>query len=67
MQVTERGLTMEENGHAVLAQATAGIARNHVPAIATWDFPDDASPSAPMADSGALLVKDAGLHISLSP
>jgi hypothetical protein len=58
---------MEENGHTVLAQTTAGIAGNHVPAIATRDFPDDASPSTTMADSGALLVKDVGLHISLSP
>jgi hypothetical protein len=57
---------MEENGGAVFAQASIGVAGDHVAAGATRDFPDVPSPTATVTGSGALLVKNAVVHNFLS-
>jgi hypothetical protein len=64
--VTDRTLSVEENGDAVLAQTAIGVARDHVPALAAGDFSDVPSPTTTVTGSGALLAKNAVLHISLS-
>jgi hypothetical protein len=67
VHVAGRSLAVEENGDAVFAQAPIGVARDHVAAVATRNFSDVPSPTAPVTGSGALLAKNAVVHISLSP
>jgi hypothetical protein len=64
--VTDRTLSVEENGDAVLAQTAIGVARDHVPALAAGNLSHIPSPATTMTDSGALLAKNDVLHISLS-
>jgi len=58
---------VEENGDTVIAQSPIGVAGKHVAAVATPNFSDVPSPTATVTRSRALLVKDAVVHISLSP
>jgi hypothetical protein len=60
-------LAVEENGDAVFAQTPIGVARDHEATVATGNFSDVPSPTATVTGSGALLVKNAVVHISLSP
>jgi hypothetical protein len=64
--ITNGRLTFEENGDAVFTQSRRVIADNHVSAIAARDFSDVPPPTATVAHSGALLVKNVVVHISLS-
>jgi len=66
VDVTKRALTVEENSDTVLAETAIRGAGEHVPAIASEDFSDVPSPTATMTGSGALPVKNAVVHISLS-
>jgi hypothetical protein len=60
-------LAVEENGDAVFAQTPIGVARDHEATVATGNSSDVPSPTATVTGSGALLVKNVVVHISLSP
>ncbi len=66
VHVTKRRLTLEQERRTFFAQTTMGGGGGHMAAIASGNLSDVPSPTALMTDSGALLVKNALVHISLS-
>ncbi len=64
--VTKLGLTLEEESHTFFAQATMGVPRGNVTAIASVNLSDVPSPTTVVTDSGPLFVKNARVHVSLS-
>ena len=62
--ITDRGLTVKENDLAILAEASKVFGRSHVLALASRNLADHPSPSATVAHSGALLLKNADVHVS---
>jgi hypothetical protein len=67
LHVAGRNLAVEEKGDAFFAQTTIRVASDHEATVATGNFSDVPSPTATVTGSGALLVKNAVVHISLSP
>ena len=63
---TKRCVVLEKESSTFLAQTTMGAAGGNMAAVASQDLSDVPSPTALMTDSGALFVKNALVHISLS-
>jgi hypothetical protein len=59
-------LTLEKESDTFFAQTAIGITGGNVAAVASENLPDISSPTAVVTNSGALFVKDALVHISLS-
>jgi hypothetical protein len=66
VHVTKCRLTLEKERDAFFTQTTIGVTGDNVTAVASENLSDVPSPTAVVTNSGALFVKDALVHISLS-
>ncbi len=64
--VTKRCLALEKESHTFFAQTTIGVPGGNVTAVASENLSDVPSPTAVVTNSGALFVKNAVVHVSLS-
>jgi hypothetical protein len=66
VHVSKCRLTLEKESDAFFTQTTIGVTGGNVTAVASENLSDVPSPTAVVTYSGALFVKDALVHISLS-
>ncbi len=64
--VTKLRPALEKESHTFFTEATMGVPGRYVTAVASENLSDVPSPTALMTNSGALFVKNARVHISLS-
>jgi hypothetical protein len=66
VRVAKRRLALEQERNAFLTEKAVGVAGCHVATVASEDLADVPPPTTLMTNSGALFVKNALVHFSLS-